>query len=252
MFGFDAWLAAHVGGPAMALIAAVLLGLRHATDPDHLTAVSTLVLGDRTQGTRRAGRLGLAWGLGHAATLFAFGLPVILFRSYLPETVTGVAEVLIGLVIVGLAVRLLVRWRRGTFHSHRHTHGAAEHAHPHVHELRGLEAHERQHQHPHAESLGRSPLAAFGVGLLHGAGGSAAVGVLLVGMVPGRALGVAALSLFAAATALSMALVSTAFGYALVHSATPRRLESWVPAVSIAGVVFGAWYAMAAFAALAR
>jgi ABC-type nickel/cobalt efflux system permease component RcnA len=252
MFGLDSWLAAHLGGPAMALIAAVLLGLRHATDPDHLTAVSTLVLGDRAQGTRRAGWLGLAWGLGHAVTLFSCGLPVILFRSYLPETVTGVAEVLIGVVIMALAVRLLVRWRRGTFHSHRHAHGAAEHAHPHVHELRRSETHGREHQHPHAESLGRSPLAAFGVGLLHGAGGSAAVGVLLVGMVPGRALGVAALSLFAAATALSMALVSTAFGYALVHSAAPRRLESWVPAVSVAGMIFGAWYAVTAFAALAR
>ena len=96
----------------MALSVAVLLGLRHATDPDHLTAVSTLVLGDRHQGTRRAGALGLAWGLGHAATLFAFGLPVILVGRFLPEAVTGAAEMAIGVVIVALAARLLLRTLR--------------------------------------------------------------------------------------------------------------------------------------------
>ncbi|MFN8205772.1 MAG: hypothetical protein U0S48_24720, partial [Solirubrobacteraceae bacterium] len=56
------------GGLWLALLVAVLLGLRHATDPDHLTAVSTLVMSDPRDGSRRAGRLGLAWGLGHATT----------------------------------------------------------------------------------------------------------------------------------------------------------------------------------------
>ena len=227
----------------MALAVAVLLGLRHATDPDHLTAVSTLVLGDRNQGTRRAGALGLAWGLGHAATLFAFGLPVILVGRYLPDAIIGAAEMAIGVVIFALAARLLLRWRRGTFHSHSH-------AHPHVHELAGHEHHAEHHGHAHAESLGRSPLAAFGIGLLHGAGGSAAVGVLLVGVVSGRGEGVLALLLFAGATALSMALVSTAFGYALVHSSAPRRLERFVPAIGLAGMVFGTWYTVAALHAL--
>jgi len=230
----------------MAFAVAVLLGLRHATDPDHLTAVSTLVLGDRNQGTRRAGALGLAWGLGHAATLFAFGVPVILVGRYLPEAVTGAAETAIGIVMFALAARLVLRWRRGTFHSHSHAHGGVGHAHPHVHELAGHEHHADHHEHAHAESLGRSPLAAFGIGLLHGTGGSAAVGVLLVGVVSGRGKGMLALLLFAVATAVSMALVSTAFGYALVHSSAPRRLERFVPAVGLAGMVFGTWYTLAA------
>src|SRR5258705_10276567 len=115
MFGLDSRLAAQGGSGAMALAAAVFLGLRHATDPDHLTAVSTLVLGDRNRGTRRAGVLGLAWGLGHGATLFLFGLPIILVGRFLPEAVTGAAELAIGVVIVALAARLFTRWRRGTF-----------------------------------------------------------------------------------------------------------------------------------------
>ena len=257
MFGLDdrlAWLATLGGSQGMALTVAILLGLRHATDPDHLTALSTLVLGDRDvrRGTGRAGMLGLAWGLGHAVTLFACGLPVILFGRYLPAAVTAAAELAIGVVIVILAVRLLVRWRRGQFHSHRHAHGAVQHAHPHVHELRPSEGHTGEHRHPHAESLGRSPAAAFGIGLLHGAGGSAAVGVLLVGVVSSRGQGVLALLLFAAATALSMALVSTGFGFALVRSTTPWRLERWVPAVSVAAMLFGGWYAASALSSLLR
>jgi len=250
MLGLDEWLAAHGGGGAMAFLVAILLGLRHATDPDHLTAVSTLVLSDQEKGTRRAGRLGLAWGIGHAVTLFAFGLPVILFRRFLPATAQGGAELLIGLVILALAVRLLLRWRRGTFHSLPLRHGAAQHAHPHAHELRTPGSHGEAHGHPHAEALGRSPLAAFGLGLLHGIGGSAAVGVLLIGAVSGRAAGVAALFLFAAGTALSMALVSSAFGYALARGAAGRRLEAWVPVCGVAGALFGAWYAFEAWRGL--
>ena len=249
MFGLDAWIAAHGGGRALALLVAVLLGLRHATDPDHLTAVSTLVLSDQKEGTRRASWLGLCWGLGHASTLFLFGLPVILFRRFLPPAVEIVAEVTVGVLIVALAVRLLLRWRRGSFHIHPHAHGEVLHAHPHVHE--GA-AHPVQHQHRHAESLGRSPLAAFSIGLLHGAGGSAAVGVLLISAVPGRARGAVALVLFALATAASMAMVSSAVGYALARGRAGRRLERWVPVFGVGGVLFGVWYALDALGSLPR
>lgn len=253
MFGIDEWLAGQQASGAMALLVALLLGLRHATDPDHLTAVSTLVLSDRREGTKKASRLGLAWGLGHATTLFAFGLPVILFRSYLPEAVQAGAEMVIGIVIVALAVRLLVRWRRGAFHAHPHEHEGVEHVHPHAHELRAAGDHAKHeaHGHRHAETLGRSPLAAFGIGLLHGVGGSAAVGVLLLGAVAGRGQGVLALFLFAAGTAVSMALVSTAFGYALARGPLSRVLLRGVPVFGVSGVLFGLWYAVDALRGLA-
>lgn len=257
MFGLDEWITGHwMGshGGAMAFLVAVLLGLRHATDPDHLTAVSTLVLADQREGTRRATFLGLAWGLGHAATLFAFGLPVILFRSYLPEAVQRATEAAVGVVIIALAVRLLLRWQRGAFHSHPHTHEGLRHAHPHAHELRQAREHGQEHsnahRHAHSEALGRSPLAAFGIGLVHGAGGSAAVGVLLVGAMSGRAEGVVALVLFAAATAVSMALVSSAFGYALTRGPVAHRLAGLVPVFGLGGLVFGVWYAFDALGGL--
>lgn len=230
----------------MGLVVALLLGLRHATDPDHLTAVSTLVLSEDRDGARRAGRLGLAWGLGHATTIFAFGLPVVLFQAHLPEIVHRSAEGLIGLLIVALAVRLLVRWRRGYFHAHPHEHGPVRHAHPHVHE-HGPAGHvAAAHAHPHAAGLGRSPLAAYGIGLVHGIGGSAMVGLLVVGAAADRALGVAALLLFAAGTAVSMALVSAAVGYALVRGPLSRLVAPLMPVVGVASLVFGVWYAAGA------
>jgi ABC-type nickel/cobalt efflux system permease component RcnA len=245
--GLDQWIAGVGGGGlGLALTVALLLGARHATDPDHLTAVSALILSDDTRGGRRAGLLGLFWGLGHAVTLFLFGLPVVLFGRGLPDVAQRAAEAIVGLAIVGLAVRLLVRWQRGYFHSHRHQHGALSHVHPHVHEHRHRTPHPTRHGHTHAESLGRSPLAAFSIGLVHGAGGSAAVGVLLVAAVAGRASAVVGLLLFAAATAFSMAIVSGVVGYGLVRGLVAPRLERLVPAFAVLSLGFGLWYAVSA------
>ena len=246
MFGVDDWIAQLGGSGAMAFVVALLLGLRHATDPDHLTAVSTLFLADQREGPRRATRLGLAWGLGHGLTLFAFGLPVILFRSYLPDVVQRVAEAAIGLVIAALAIRLLLRWQQGYFHVHPHAHDGVRHAHPHAHEHTPHAEHPAEHVHSHAEALGRSPLAAFSIGMVHGLGGSAAVGILLVGAVSSRTQGVIALLIFAGATAASMALISTALGYALARGSLRRRVSDLVPWFGCASLLFGVWYSLGA------
>jgi ABC-type nickel/cobalt efflux system permease component RcnA len=224
---------------------AVLVGIRHATDPDHLTAVSTVVLSRGSEGARRAGVLGLAWGIGHATTLLAFGIPMLLFARRLPASMLQGAEVAIGLIIVFLAARLLLRWRRGHYHTHAHVHGSVLHAHPHMHEGSHPE-HATGHAHAHAERLGRSPLAAFGIGMVHGLGGSAGAGILVVSVASSRAPGIAALVLFAGATAASMALVSAAFGYALARPPVATRVNSLVPLLALASLIFGAWYALTA------
>jgi hypothetical protein len=220
MLGLDDQIANLGSGEAFLLVAvvAILLGLRHATDPDHLTAVSTLVAGDRA-GTRGAGRLGLAWGLGHATTLFAFGLPIVLYRSYLPAAVQAAAETLIGVLIVALAIRLLLRWResrRGTSHVH----------------------------------AARSPMQAYGIGLVHGIGGSAGVGVLLLASIPDHVEAVAALALFASFTAVSMSLASTSFGWVLSRGTVQRSYLSVAPALGALSLAFGVWYALGAVQAV--
>jgi hypothetical protein len=246
MFGLDQWIAGLGSNGLMAFTVALLLGLRHATDPDHLTAVSTLILADARDGSRRAGTLGLAWGLGHATTLLAFGLPVVLFQRYLPSGLIRGAEFAIGGVIMFLSLRLLLRWRRGSFHVHPHSHGEVQHSHPHVHEGRPAGHTAAGHTHPHAEALGRSPLAALGIGMVHGIGGSAGVGILVVGAASNQIRGVVALVLFAGATAVSMALVSSWFGYALARGSVARRANSLIPVLGLASLVFGAWYALGA------
>jgi ABC-type nickel/cobalt efflux system permease component RcnA len=232
MFGLDDHLASFSDGTTLVLVIAVaiLLGLRHATDPDHLAAVTTL-LASTERRARDAAKLGLAWGAGHALTLFALGVPIVLYRAYLPETVQRAAETAIGFLIAGLAVWLLVRWRRGAFHAHTHDHGDRSHAHLHSHSTS-----------PHEHARSRTPLGAFAVGLLHGVGGSAGVGILLVSTIDRTALAIGALGILAAFTAVSMTLLTTGFGLTLGR----RSLGRLAPALGVASLAFGLWYALGA------
>jgi len=240
------------GALALALVVALLLGVRHATDPDHLTAVSTLMLTSARDGSRRAAALGLAWGLGHAIALTACGLPLVLYGDALPDAVERGAELAIGALIVALAARLLARWRRGCFHVHPHRHGDLVHAHPHVHEraLGAAHDHAAAHAHPHADALGRTPLAAAGIGLVHGIGGSAGAGILLVGTIDDRAAAALALAVFAAATAAAMAAATLAFGHLLSRRPVAVRLQAAIPVLGLAGVLFGLWYALGSLEAV--
>jgi ABC-type nickel/cobalt efflux system permease component RcnA len=237
------------------LAVALGLGLRHASDPDHLAAVSTLIASEPEDGTRRAGRLGLAWGLGHATTLALFGLPIVLFNAYLPDAAQRGAEALVGLVIMFLAGRLLVRWRGGHFHAHSHRHGDSEHRHLHPHggeDARHDHGHGAPHDHAHeAEArLGRSPAQAYGIGLVHGMGGSAGVGVLLLATIPSQAEAVGALIVLALGTAVSMAALSSAFGYAITRGPVLRRMLAFAPAMGVVTLAFGGWYALGAVGAV--
>lgn len=244
-------LLAGLGGSGLflALGAALLLGLRHATDPDHLTAIAALVLGERHLGTRHAARLGLAWGIGHALTLLLLGLPVVIFQRALPNWAGPAAEALVGLVIIALATRLLVRWRRGYLHVHRHTHDGSEHIHLHAHDHRPgrHEAEPHGHRHPTGARTARE---ALGVGLLHGAGGSGAASAMLVGTAAGPGRAALALAVFAAGTAVSMWLASGAAGLLLGAPARARVFQRLIPVVGLASLVFGAWYAAEALSAL--
>jgi high-affinity nickel-transport protein len=238
--------------PLMALLAALALGLRHATDPDHLTAVSTLVFAEDQRGPRKAGWLGLCWGLGHATTVTALGLPIVAFGLSLPERLGQLAEVLIGVVIIVLAVRLLWQWWRMQLHTHLHAHDGSRHLHAHVHGHAHAAASVPEHRHAHAMALGRSPLAAYGIGLIHGVGGSAAVGLLLVTAIPDPVTSTTALLLFAAGTAVSMAVVSAAFAHVLTRGTVQRQLSRIMPAFGAASLVFGLWYGIAALAGLGQ
>ena len=221
MFGLDDKIASLSDGTTLLIVAgvAILLGLRHASDPDHLAAVTTLIASGKERAARRAARLGLAWGLGHATSLFAFGLPVVLYSAYLPGSVQRAAETTVGFVIVALAVLLLARWRRGMFSPTAHVH-------------------------PHRRTRGSR--GAYAIGLVHGMGGTAGVGLLLLATISDHVLAVAALALFAGCTAISMAVLSTGFGITLGTRRVRNAFQSIAPALGVGSLAFGVWYTLGA------
>ncbi len=244
MSTIDGWLEGFMHSPSgvgMVLLVSLLLGLRHASDPDHLAAVTTLVASeeDNTRVTK-AGFMGLFWGLGHGTTLVFLGLPLVLLGRYLPEAVQQVAETAIGVIIVLLAVRLLVRWRRGLYHVHTHSHDeGSPHRHVHSH------AYDESHDHPHPVPQ-RTPFSAYGIGLVHGIGGSGGLTLLLLSTISDKFEATTALLLFAAGTAISMALLSTAFGLAIAGGPIGRNFERVAPILGVLSMAFGVWYALGA------
>lgn len=241
MFGLDEWIAGFSDGASLLLVVlvALLLGLRHAVDPDHIAAMTTLIAGGRERAARAAGMLGLAWGLGHGTTLFLFGLPIVLFSAYLPEHLQQSAETLIGLIIVYLAVRLIVRWRQGKLHLHEHTHHD-DVSHAHVHSHVETSAHEHVHK-------PRSALGAYGIGLMHGMGGSAGVSILIVASIESTALAVLSLVILAVFTAVSMTMVTTGYGFTLSSRPVRSTFNVMAPVLGVLSLSFGVWYAAAAW-----
>lgn len=229
MFGIDERMASlSADGSLIALIVvAVLLGLRHAGDPDHLAAVSGLIAGDEADGARRAGRLGLAWGAGHGTTVTLLGIPIVVLDTYLSEPLQVGTETLIGLLIMVLAVRLLARWRSAGTPAHPHSHSPAADV-----------------------AVQRSWRGSYGIGLLHGVGGSAGIGVLLLAAIPDHVLGISALLLFAIFTAVSMGVASSLFGRLLAGRRERGRGGVLTPALGMFNFTFGAWYALGALGAV--
>jgi hypothetical protein len=231
----DAWLTDMLDGAPLlvALGIAFVLGLRHASDPDHLVATTSLVAADGGD-ARKAVHLGMWWGLGHALALLAIGLPLIAFKSELPAWLESAAEKAIGIVILLLAARVIVKWLHGDFRT-------GPHAHPHGH---GSHSHLRHGPGDHRHVLVRTPAQAFAIGTLHGLAGTGAVVLLLIAALPGRLEAAAALAVFAPMSILSMALLTGAFAWFLTRPVIePLYRGVGIPALGMFGVMFGLWYA---------
>ena len=231
----DTWLTGLFDGAPLlvALAIAFLLGLRHASDPDHLVAVTSLVAAEDGD-TRAAARLGAWWGLGHAAMLVVIGIPLIAFKSELPVWLESGAEKAIGLVIVVLALRVIWKWFRGDFRAGRHAHPEPEGAHSHL-----RPAQPREHGHRPV----RTPRQAFFIGVLHGIAGTGAVVLLLLAALPTKLEAALALGVFAPMSIASMALCTTAFAWVLTRRIVePVYRSALIPAIGLFGVTFGVWY----------
>jgi ABC-type nickel/cobalt efflux system permease component RcnA len=241
----DGWLAdLLVGAPLLVSLGiAFVLGLRHASDPDHLVAVTSLVASEDGD-VRGAARLGAWWGVGHAATLLAVGLPLIALKSQLPAWLERGAEAGIGIVILLLAARVLVKWHRGDFTAGPHAHGAASDAGAHHHAADDHRHLRRGAGREHRHRDLRTPRQALAIGTLHGLAGTGAVVLLLVAALPDRLEAAAALAVFAPMSVLSMAALTSAFAWVLTRPLVePLYRRLLIPVLGGFGLLFGVWYA---------
>jgi high-affinity nickel-transport protein len=232
------------------------LGMRHATDPDHVIAVTTIV--SRQRNLLKAAMTGIFWGIGHTLTIFVVGTIIILFDVVIPARIGLSMELSVGLMLIVLGVMNIASFLRSArsispqdselIHRHPHSHGDYVHSHVHGHS---------PDTHPH--SANQTPLTwldrAFGriglyqqlrplvVGIVHGLAGSAAVALLILTTIRNPHWAIAYLLVFGAGTVGGMMLITMSIASAFNffgkrHERFSRRLGLASGLVSLAfGVV---------------
>lgn len=190
------------------IVLGFLLGMKHSLDIDHLAAVTTLIANQRNRW--KSALVGTYWGMGHSASLMGLGGVIILFDVKFPPAVSLVLEFGVGLMLIALGLRVLLRLRKGgTLHLHAHEHAGRLHVHPHLHEGGVLHAHDPAAGH-HIVRLKRprSPKTSLLVGVFHGLAGSAGLTLVLLPSIPTRLMGIVYLALFGAGSVLGMTLAT--------------------------------------------
>src|SRR6266852_3525361 len=204
-----------------------LLGLRHAFEPDHLAAVSTLATRPGGRRLWSAARLGLIWGLGHTVTVGAVALLVLVLGVQLPARLWPAAELVVAGLLVLLGSMVIWRYVRGRWHMHAHAHtAAAPHFHLHSH------AADPSHGHAHATVDARRSL---GFGVAHGLAGSGAIAALLVAAVPDTMSRVVYFAAFSGGTIVGMLGVSLTLSV-LVRFAAERGAR-WATVLHVGAAV---------------
>lgn len=222
----------------------LVYGLKHATEVDHIVAVSTIVSEHRK--LSHAAWVGGLWGAGHTISLAVAGGLVLAMRIVIPEQLAGLLELAVALMIIFLGVSATTKalGRRGDFHLHEHTHDDVHHVHLHFHEP-GTEHAGPVRSHSHAiRQVGFKPVL---VGAVHGLAGSAALTLLVLTQIRSMTLGVLYLGMFGLGSMAGMLLMSGIVGLPFVLSA--RRLTrvhyNLQMAAGALSVCFGLWYAYA-------
>jgi len=227
--------------------------MRHATDPDHVIAITTIVARERK--LSKSAMIGAFWGLGHTVTIFVVGAAIILFDLVIPPRLGLSMELAVGLMLVLLGLANIRSFlsdaplghlnASSITHSHAHSHGDYIHAHVHGH---GPEAH------PHRESqtpLARidRTLARFGpyqpirpliIGVVHGLAGSAAVALLVLATIRNPRWAVFYLFVFGVGTIAGMMLITMSLASAFRLAGSKHRVfRPLALASGVLSIVFG-------------
>lgn len=204
-------------------------GMRHALEPDHLAAVSTLVA--ERKSARSAASYALAWGVGHAMVLLAFGGALLVLRGHVPERVGAMFEIVVAVMLVILGVRGIRRaFVKVEGEPVRHVHAAGEHAH----------GGPSDHLHLHGWTFARRPLV---VGCIHGLAGSGALAALVMPGMRSAAAGLVYMAVYGGGAALGMAALAGVAGVPLARLArAPRGIPVLLGTTGALSLVFGlAW-----------
>lgn len=200
-----------------------LLGMRHALEPDHLAAVSTLV--SRERSSMKGAFLGVCWGLGHTAGLIVVGAVLVYLRAELPVRIADFFELLVAAMLIVLGSRTVMLAVRQGQPAHLHTHAFA------VHQHSGLPS----HVHIGTWTLARRPLL---IGAVHGLAGSGALTALVLTTLPSTAARLSYMALFGLGSTVGMAALSGLLGWPLArlgtHHAVARSVSFAVGAMSVA------------------
>jgi ABC-type nickel/cobalt efflux system permease component RcnA len=220
-----------------------IFGLKHATEVDHVVAVSTIVSQNRN--LLRSAMVGALWGAGHTASLLVTGAIVLSLRVTIPEKISNWLEFCVALMILGLGASALWRaLRKGReVHVHKHSHDGVSHVHVHFHEATTRHGQAQSSTHTHAvSSIGIKPLL---VGTMHGLAGSGALTLLVLTQIKSAWLGLLYIAIFGVGSIVGMLLMSGLIG--LPFAFTSRNLSGLhhrlQAAAAVLSIAFGLWYA---------
>jgi len=235
-----------------------LLGMRHATDPDHIIAVSTIV--SRQQSVRSARLIGMLWGLGHSITILFIGAAIILFNWAIPPRLGLTLELAVGLMLILLGALNLsgtLQWitermtpahsNGSIIHSHAHSHGGEPHVHVHGHRP---ETHMHLRHKPAGnlqqalERIGLYQiLRPLAVGIVHGLAGSAAIALLVMTTIREPLWALFYLLVFGLGTMVGMMLITILIGAPFAYTGTRMRFNRFNRTLALASglisVAFG-------------
>ena len=213
-----------------------LLGLKHATDADHVVAVTTFVSQERS--LLRSCWIGLFWGTGHTLSLALASGFILLFKINLSDRVTGWLELVVAVMLVGLGARVLYGVRRDKLQLHRHSHthvsGKPPHVHWHLHSSEKLE------EHTGWLHFSLRPLV---VGMVHGAAGTGALMLLVLSTIHSYLEALLYVGIFGIGSIAGMLIVSMLLAVPL-HWAARNVASGYRVVQAAAGVfscVFGTW-----------
>jgi ABC-type nickel/cobalt efflux system permease component RcnA len=215
-----------------------LLGMRHATDADHVIAVTTIL--NRSRRFAHMTLIGVLWGLGHTITVVLVGVAIIVFNVVIPPSVGLAMEFAVALMLIALGILNLTGGLRQF--TERLTPPAPMHGHPHAHlhahEAEEEHGHRHAHLHGHGTDAALSIVETFGwyqlirpvaVGLVHGLAGSAAVALLVLATIEDTGAALLYLVIFCAGVAIGMAVLTTVIGIPFwVASARSAQINRWL------------------------